>query len=126
MTFLKTMKTIGIIGSRRRDKPDDYDKIEAAFLSVYGPNDTIVSGGCSRGGDRFAEQIAKRHQVTIKIYYAEWNRLGKPAGFIRNADIARDADILIACVSSDRTGGTEDTIKKFQMRTPLQGQLILC
>jgi hypothetical protein len=32
----------------------------------------------------------------------------------RNTLIARDArDYLIACVSTDRTGGTEDTIKKW-------------
>ena len=35
------------------------------------------------------------------------------AGFVRNGDIAKDSDVLIACVAPDRTGGTEDTIKKF-------------
>jgi len=32
---------------------------------------------------------------------------------IINTYIARDSDILIACVSKDRKGGTEDTIKKY-------------
>ncbi len=44
---------------------------------------------------------------------ANWKKFGRAAGFIRNTDIAENSDILIACVSKDRTGGTEDTIKKF-------------
>ena len=52
--------------------------------------------------------------TAILIYYAAWDRLGKSAGFTRNTDIARDADVLIACVAKDRTGGTEDTIRKWR------------
>jgi hypothetical protein len=114
---------IGIIGSRRRDTDFDFQQVEKVFLSLYnkddldmnleGCPDTLVSGGCSKGGDRFAEIIAKKYNIPITIYYANWNKYGKGAGFIRNTDIARESDVLIACVSQDRTGGTEDTIKKF-------------
>lgn len=107
------MKVIGIIGSRRRDTLHDLTLTEAAFKSVYEPGDTIVSGGCPRGGDRFAEILAKQMNIPIFIHPAEWNRWGRSAGFKRNAYIAADADILIAVVAPDRTGGTEDTIKKF-------------
>ena len=113
MITMKTNKIIGIIGTRRRDTEADYKKTLNAFLRIYKPGDHIVSGGCPEGGDRFAELIALRHQVPIMIHYAAWNRIGKSAGYERNTDIANDADILIACVSHDRTGGTEDTIKKF-------------
>lgn len=109
------MKVIGIVGSRRRDTGPDFQKVKATFFhECYSQGDEIVSGGCSAGADRFAEQLAKQYQIPIKIYYAEWNRLGKGAGFARNGLIARDADILIACVAPDRTGGTEDTIRKFE------------
>ncbi len=107
------MKVIGIIGSRRRDTPEDSLVVEKKFLKVYDKGDTIVSGGCPRGADRFAENIAQAYRVPIMIIYADWNNLGKGAGFIRNTEIAKKADVLIACVSKDRTGGTEDTIKKF-------------
>jgi hypothetical protein len=106
------MKTIGIIGSRRRDSQKDFEQCENKFLEIYEEGDEIVSGGCSRGGDRFAEILAKKHQVPIKIDYAQWDKLGKGAGFARNTDIAKDSDVLIAVVASDRTGGAEDTIKK--------------
>lgn len=111
------MKVIGIVGSRRRNSAEDYRAVELAFMKIYDEGDQIVSGGCPQGADAFAEHIAKKHQIPIKIYYAEWNRLGKQAGFARNIDIANEADVLIACVAEDRTGGTEDTIAKFQKRS---------
>lgn len=107
------MKVIGIIGSRRRDSLGDLSKVEKAFKSIYQEGDTIVSGGCPKGGDRFAEVIARTFNVPIKIHPAEWEKFGRSAGFQRNGLIAADSDVLIACVVSDRTGGTEDTIKKF-------------
>lgn len=107
------MKTIGIIGSRRRNTYEDSILVERAFLKIYEDGDTIVSGGCPNGGDRFAEIIAKEFGITIAIHYPNWTKYGKPAGFVRNTKIAKDANVLIACVAADRTGGTEDTIKKF-------------
>jgi len=107
------MATIGIIGSRRRDTAEDLEAVKALFLTIYTKGDNIVSGGCPKGGDRFAEIIAKEQDIPIKIYPADWKRYGRGAGFKRNTYIAADADILIACVSEDRTGGTEDTIHKF-------------
>jgi hypothetical protein len=107
------MKIIGIVGSRRRNTAADYEKVRQAFMDIYEDDDRIVSGGCSQGADSFAEIIAKSVQVPIMIYYAQWNKLGKRAGFARNGDIAEDSDVLIACIAEDRTGGTEDTIRKY-------------
>ena len=104
---------IGIIGSRRRDTIKDLDLTVFKFFEIYKDGDTIVSGGCSAGGDKFAEFIAKNYQIPIMIYYARWNKYGGRAGYIRNIDIARESDVLIACVAPDRIGGTEHTIKKY-------------
>ena len=106
--------TIGIIGSRRRNGEEDYDKVLAAFLKIYKEGDTLVSGHCPEGGDLFAEHIAYGLNIPIKLYPAEWGKYGKAAGFKRNGIIAESADVLIACVAKDRTGGTEDTIRKFK------------
>ena len=107
------MKIIGIVGSRRRNSEEDYQKLLAKFKEIYEVEDEIVSGGCPQGADSYAELIAYQNQIPIKIYYAEWNRLGKRAGYARNSYIAYDADVLIVCVASDRTGGTESTIKEY-------------
>lgn len=106
------MKVIGIVGSRRKNSSTDLKRCYDAFINVYIKGDTLVSGGCPKGGDRFAEKFAEHMKIPIKIHPAEWDKYGKSAGFKRNGLIAQDADILIAIVSDDRTGGTEDTIKK--------------
>ena len=117
------MKYIGIIGSRRRNSPNDYQLVKNAFMSIYKKGDHIISGGCPKGGDKFAEELAELFEVSIIIYKAKWH-LGKHAGFLRNTDIAKRSDILIACVAKDRKGGTEDTIKKF-LKTHTVKNLIL-
>ena len=106
------MKTIGIIGSRQRDSQEDLEACRKVFLSIYKEGDTLVSGGCPRGGDRFCEVFAKEYNIPIKIHYANWDKYGKSAGYKRNIFIAEDSDVIIAVVSMDRKGGTEDTIKK--------------
>jgi hypothetical protein len=115
------MKRIGIIGSRRRNAEEDYDTIEEAFFDIYEIGDIIISGGCPKGGDRFAEIIAGWFKIPIVIHYPDKDSLPRPAykwdfariNYERNTLIARDSDILIACVAPDRRGGTEDTIKKY-------------
>lgn len=109
--------TVGIVGSRRRNSPSDY---RACCLKLMdwckenpGKNTRLVSGGCPTGGDKFAEEIARRYGLTITIHHADWDGPhGKCAGFVRNSQIAEDCDVLIALPAEDRTGGTEDTIKK--------------
>lgn len=109
---------IGIIGTRRRNTRADFQAVHDEFLKHFNRKryDWIVSGGCPKGGDSFAEKIAKDYGITILIHYPRWYPDGKynsKAGFERNTLIAYHSDILIACVHLDRTGGTEDTINKY-------------
>lgn len=106
-------KVIGIIGTRRRDSKNDFLKVEKEFLKYYKEGDIICSGLCPKGGDKFALDLSKKYNTETLWFPADWNIHGVVAGFLRNTDIAKNSDILIACVSKDRTGGTEDTIKKY-------------
>ena len=107
---------VGIIGTRRRDSGKAFEKVEKTFnrlsLTVR-RNCWIVSGGCPKGGDRFAQILAKKYGIPILIVYPDWDKYGKGAAFKRNTPVAEMSDIIIACVAKDRKGGTEDTIKKF-------------
>lgn len=107
------MKIIGIIGTRRRDTEKDYKLVKKAFLEVYKKGDIICSGLCPKGGDRFAVILASVYNTKTLWFPADWKKYGRAAGFIRNTNIAELSDILIACVASDRKGGTEDTINKY-------------
>lgn len=119
------MKRIIVIGSRRRNSNDDFFEVQSAFLRIWEDGDIIVSGGCPEGGDQFAEDISENLQIPIVVWKAEWGKYGKPAGFIRNTIIAKNGDVVIACVADDRKGGTEDTIKKFKKFMP-NGEILLC
>jgi len=112
---------IGIVGSRRRNTDEDLKKVTEVFNKVKSEATdevSIISGGATKGGDHFAEIIACLQNIPIKIYYPDWDKFGRLAGFERNTYIARDSDILIACVHEDRKGGTEDTIRKFRRLYP--------
>lgn len=106
---------IGIVGSRRRDTEKDKQIVEQKLLELMDNylDVTICSGHCQRGADRFAEELAAKYGLKTIIFPADWKTHGKAAGFMRNTDIAKTSDVLIACVAEDRTGGTEDTVKKF-------------
>jgi len=66
------MKKIGIIGTRRRDLFTDYKAVEEAFFEIYRDGDMIVTGGCPKGGDKFAEKIAKKNGIAILTFYPDW------------------------------------------------------
>jgi len=119
------MKKIGIVGSRRRDNPEAYKKVEELFLEIYEQGDWIISGGCGKGGDRFAQVIAKKFGVPILIFYPKWEKYKTGAGFVRNRDIAKHSDILIACVAKDRKGGTENTISNFHKFDKIDLRIII-
>ena len=114
------MKVIGIVGTRVRDTEEDFNIVEQAFLKVYKEGDVICSGLCPKGGDRFAVVLAEKYKTHTMWFPPDFDRHGKKATFVSNADIAKNSDVLIACVSLDRGltngKGTEDTIRKYQKK----------
>ena len=64
-------------------------------------------GAAGRGGDRFADMWAARHDVETKQVPADWERYGKPAGMIRNAEmVAAGADLCLAFIRDGSRGAT--------------------
>jgi hypothetical protein len=118
-------KNIGIVGTRRRNSGKDHYIVEKKFFEIYEDGDWIVSGGCGKGADRFAESIAKHFGIPILIFYPRWKIYGKSAGFRRNDSIAHYSDILIACVAEDRKGGTEDTLTKHEKFHPKAERILV-
>lgn len=58
-------------------------------------NVIIVSGHAS-GADSLGEKFAADHNLQCELHPADWERHGKAAGPIRNAEMAEVADALIA------------------------------
>ena len=55
----------------------------------------LVSGG-ARGADTLAIYYGAINHIPINVYYADWNRHGKRAGYLRNAKMAQVATHCIA------------------------------
>lgn len=70
----------------------------------------VVSGG-ARGVDRLGEQWARAVHLPCTVFPADWDRHGKAAGFIRNEEMARYADALIA-IWDGKSRGTADMIAR--------------
>jgi len=70
----------------------------------------VVSGG-ARGADMLGEQWAKANGIPVKVFPADWNTHGKSAGAIRNGQMAKYANALIA-VCDGITPGTQDMIRQ--------------
>lgn len=117
------MKIIGVIGTRRRNTGEAGKKIFQVLDLLYEEGDWICSGGCEQGGDRFAEKFAKSKGTPILTFYPNYDKYKRGAPLVRNGDVAKNSNIIIACVMnpedgidkvlSREKGGTEDTLKKF-------------
>ena len=57
---------------------------------------TSILCGKARGADTLGELYAKEHDIPVDYYPAEWDKYGKSAGYIRNEQMAMNADALIA------------------------------
>ena len=107
------MKTI-IAGSR---SINNYALVLDACVESCIPISEIISGG-ARGVDTVAQQIAREFNIPLTIMPAKWQEHGKIAGFLRNEEMARYADALIA-VWDGRSSGTKHMItiaRKFNLR----------
>ena len=56
----------------------------------------IIVSGHAHGADTLGEMFAKEQGLTVELHPAKWRALGKGAGMIRNAEMARASDALIA------------------------------
>lgn len=93
------MKTI-IAGSREVDKYSILIKaVRVSGFDIGG----VVSGG-AKGVDLLGERYAKQYKLPLYIFKADWNKYGKGAGYIRNIDMAKNAEALLAIWDGESRG----------------------
>lgn len=59
-------------------------------------DDIIILCGEARGADTLGKRYAIERGYDIESYPADWNKYGKSAGYIRNSEMAKNADALAA------------------------------
>lgn len=103
---------VGVVGSRRRK---DREFVESVVAHL--PRDIIIVSGACEGPDSWAVDKAKELDIEFKEFPPNLPAKDAPyyefvkSYYTRNEQIAQYCDFLIAFVASDRTGGTENTIK---------------
>jgi hypothetical protein len=76
---------------------DDYDTLEVACDDLLHKIDVeCILSGCARGADKLGETYATNRGYPVEPWPADWDTHGKSAGYKRNADMAANADMLIA------------------------------
>ena len=83
---------------------DDYKLLYKSLMSL-GITE-VVSGG-ARGADTLGESYAKECGLDLKIFKADWDGLGKRAGYVRNtqmADYVREEGGLVAFWNGESKG----------------------
>ena len=72
----------------------DKEKLYFELDSIEGITE-IVSGN-AKGADELGEKYAKERGIPVKLFPADWTKHGRAAGPIRNEEMAKYADALIA------------------------------
>ena len=103
---------IGIIGSRGFN---NYELLEKT-LEEYQNAELVVSGG-AQGADKLGERWAKEKGIKTLIFKPNWEKFGKSAGFIRNQDIVKNSDLVIAFWDGESKGtkNSIDLCEKFSI-----------
>jgi predicted Rossmann fold nucleotide-binding protein DprA/Smf involved in DNA uptake len=103
---------VGIVGSRRRT---DRERIET-YIAQLAPDTVVVTGG-ARGPDQWAGEAARARGLAVAVHKPDlggastrWQMADRY--YARNQRIVDDSDLIVAFVAPDRTGGTEDTIRR--------------
>ena len=101
-----------IAGGRDFNNYDVLTKILNIFIN---PKKDIIFSGGARGADELGARYAAENSIPLQIFPAYWDKYGKSAGFIRNAEMGEYGDALIAFWDG-KSHGTKHMIQtmKFQ------------
>lgn len=77
----------------------------------------LISGG-AKGADTLAERWARENKVPIRVFRPDWS-LGRCAGLMRNKDIVKEADYVLAFWN----GTSRGTSNSISLARTMQRQL---
>lgn len=83
----------------------NYSLLSATLNEIIkDPKETIIVSGGANGADTLGEAYAKENNIDLMIFPADWDTYGRSAGYIRNAEMAKFSDILIAFWDQESSG----------------------
>ena len=109
-------QSVAIVGSR--DWPDEGAVRD--YVYSLDLDDTVVSGG-ARGVDTIAEIAAIERGLAFLKFVPKWDLYGKSAGMIRNKDIVKASDRVVAF----HHNGSKGTALSIQLAKDLNKPVIV-
>jgi hypothetical protein len=76
----------------------------------------VIHGGCPTGADAIVDRWARRRDVPVKVWEADWGAYGKAAGPLRNSAMALGGADLCIGFLKDNSQGTIDMTEKAKHR----------
>lgn len=92
----KKMFKVIIAGGREFNDYNLMCKKVDRILSNKNTSEIEIISGNARGADKLGEKYAKDNNISLMCFPADWNKYGKRAGYIRNEQMAKEANALIA------------------------------
>lgn len=79
-----------VAGSRGYENRKEFHEVLCAYLERFeGKNILFISGEAPTGADDLIIRWCKRYKFPCKLMPADWDGLGKRAGYVRNAEMAK-------------------------------------
>lgn len=76
---------------------DDYELLKMKLdILLQNKEEVIIVSGAARGADKLGERYAKERGYAISSHPANWNRYRNSAGYVRNREMAKLGDALVA------------------------------
>ena len=113
------MKELRIIIAGSRDF-NDYELLKKSAIEIITkktmlPDLTRIISGGARGADTLGERFANEMGLEISRFIPDWDGLGKRAGYVRNAEMAKfavedDNDGMLIAFWDRQSRGTKHMI----------------
>ena len=113
------MKELRVIIAGSRDF-NDYELLKKSAIEIITkktilPDLTRIVSGGARGADTLGERFANEMGLEISRFIPDWNGLGKRAGYVRNAEMAKfavedDNDGMLIAFWDGQSRGTKHMI----------------
>lgn len=98
------MTKIAIVGSRKFNDFELLQKVVDGIINDLNLDDVKIVSGGAKGTDSLAEQYAILKNFETIIFKPDWKRYGRGAGIVRNKQIVKNSDIVIAFWDAESKG----------------------
>lgn len=110
------MKKLLVSGSRTiTDRAKVFQTIDEMIgLTLKGEDVTIIEGG-AKGVDTLAREFAIERNIPYEEHPADWDKNGRAAGYIRNVEMVKEADVALI-IWDGKSKGTAHAMKKCEKK----------